>query len=234
MEEVQEEPHRRSMYEVSKEIREAKFSVSRLMCVAKINTEDRQYKFDLNDEITRWIHDSNSQVTGLLIASGPLIAHLIESDTETLFKFVAWNEKLMKQEPAPFTVFTIPVFNEENPKRIFKNWTYIATNVNSTGEKDPEVFLPEDISWGFYSIFMEIGAKLTERYSGEQNTSAGVAGAIKAILNSKKLQPKQEVFDLLFTDNFPSIQDFNEIYLTPIDIVFDNELSWPCPPELNF
>ena len=59
-------------------------------------------------------------MTGLLIATGNYIIHLAESDTETLFKLVAWNEKLMKQEPPPFTSFTIPVFTEENPRRLFK------------------------------------------------------------------------------------------------------------------
>ena len=234
MEETQEEPHRKSMYEVSKEIRESKTSVSRIMYVARLNTEDRQHKLDLNEEMNRWLKETNSSMTGLLIATGNYIIHLAESDTETLFKLVAWNEKLMKQEPPPFTSFTIPVFTEENPRRLFKFWSYTTIPPDSTGEEDPEDFLPEDISWSLYSLLIEIGAKLGERYSGEQNNPGLLSGALKAITSSKKLVPKQEILGLLLSDKFSSIQDFNDIYITPIDIVFDNELIWPCPPELNF
>lgn len=83
-------------------------------------------------------------------------------------------------------------------------------------------------------MLIEIGAKLGERYSGEQNNPGLLSGALKAITSSKKLVPKQEILGLLLSDKFSSIQDFNDIYITPIDIVFDNELIWPCPPELNF
>ena len=234
MEETEEEQPRRSMYDASKQIRESKFPVSRLMYVAKLNTEDRQHKLDLSDEMNRWIKDSGAQVSGLLITSGTCVVNLVESDTDTLLRLVAWNERLMKQEPAPFTAFTIPIFTEENPRRIFKFWSSTSVPPDSTGEEDPEGFLPEDISWGLYSIITEIGAKFAERYPGDQNNPGAVSGALKAILGSKKLVPKQEVLSLLLTDQFPSIQDFNDIYNTPIDIVFDNELIWPCPPELNF
>ena len=72
MEEAQEEP-RLSMYDVSKEIREQKFPVSRVMYIAKFNTEDSQHKFELNDEMNRWRKDSGAEVTGLMILSGTSI-----------------------------------------------------------------------------------------------------------------------------------------------------------------
>ena len=72
MEEAQEEP-RLSMYDVSKEIREQKFPVSRVMYIAKLNTEDRQHKFELNDEMNRWRKDSDAEVTFLMILSGTSI-----------------------------------------------------------------------------------------------------------------------------------------------------------------
>lgn len=233
-EDNQEEPHRRSMYEVSKDIRESKNTISRVMYVLKINTEDRTHKVDLNEETSRWIRENDAKVTGLMIGTGNYVVHLLESDTETLFKFISWNEKLMKQEIPPFTAFTIPVFTEENPKSIFRFWSYTTTPPDSTGEEDPDEFLAEDISWSLYSILTEIGTKLGERYTGDQSNSSEFTGAIKSIFSSKKLLPKQEILSLLLTDSFPSIHDFIEIYITPIDIVFDNELIWPCPPELKF
>ena len=234
MAEDTQEERRSSMYDRSKEMREANTVVSRMMYVARLNTEDRQHKVDFNEDMNRWRKESNSQVTGLMVATGNYVFHLIESDTETLFKLIAWNEKMTKQEPPIFTAFTIPVFTEENPRRIFKNWSFATIPPDSSGEEDPETFLPEDISWTVYSNITEIGIKLGERFSGDSSNNVGLAAAIKAISSSKKLFPKQEVLSLLLTDKFSSIQDFNDIYITPIDIVFDNELIWPCPPELNF
>jgi hypothetical protein len=234
MEETGEEPHRQSMYEVSKEIRESKTSVSRLLYVARLNTEDRSHKTDLNEETSRWIRECGSQVTGLMIVTGNFMIHLLESDTPTLFAFVKAVEKQLKQEPPLFTSLTLPVFTEENPKRVFRFWTYTTTQPDSTGEEDPEVFLPEDIAWGLYSMLLEIGVKLSERYTGDSNNPSALTTAIKAITSSKKLLPKQEILGLLLSDKFPNLAEFFEIFITPIDIVFDNEQIWPCPPELTF
>ncbi|OMJ76288.1 hypothetical protein SteCoe_24384 [Stentor coeruleus] len=227
-EEIQEEAHRRSMYEVSKEIRESKTSVSRLMYIGKINKDDPQHKFDINEDINRFKTKNGVEFTGLLISTGSYIIHLVEGSTETLFALVKWNEKLMKQDPAPFTALTFPVFTEENPVSLFKYWTSALTNPQSSGEDDPENFLPEEISWGLYSNMLEIGTK-----HGQLSTME-ITDKIKQSSNSKRLLFKQEVLSLLLTDKFPNLQDFIEIYIAPIDIVFENELVWPCPPELNF
>lgn len=227
-EEIQEEAHRRSMYEVSKEIRESKTSVSRLMYIGKVNKDDPQHKFDISEEIFRFKAKNSLDFTGLLISTGSYIIHLVEGSTETLFTLVKWNENLMKQDSAPFTALTFPVFTEENPKSLFKYWTSVSSNPQSSGEEDPENFLPEDISWGLYSNMLEIGSK------NGQLSSQEMTDKIKQISSSKKLLFKQEVLSLLLTDKFPSLLDFIEIYIAPIDIVFDNELVWPCPPELNF
>lgn len=53
MEESQEEPHRRSMYEVSKDIRESKIAVSRILYVGKLNVEDRHHKMDIGEEMNK-------------------------------------------------------------------------------------------------------------------------------------------------------------------------------------
>lgn len=233
LEEIPEEPHRRSMYEVSKEIRESKSSVSRLMYVGKINTE-RSPKIDLSDEFSRWCKETGTSLTGLLITTGNYIIHILEGDSESLLNVVKWTEKLMKQDPVPFTGLTIPIFTEENPKRVFRFWSNAITPPDSTGEEEPEEIIPEDISWGLYSMLLEIGSKLGERYSGDDENSSAISAAIKSITSSKKLLPKQETLSLLLKKEFPSVSDFCEIYIMPIDIVLDNEIIWPCPPELNF
>ena len=89
MAEDTQEERRSSMYDRSKEMREANTVVSRMMYVARLNTEDRQHKVDFNEDMNRWRKESNSQVTGLMVATGNYVFHLIESDTETLFKLIA-------------------------------------------------------------------------------------------------------------------------------------------------
>lgn len=52
MENLNEEPHRESIFEVSKSIRKQKEStvVSRLLYIGSINIEERRQKFDLGAE----------------------------------------------------------------------------------------------------------------------------------------------------------------------------------------
>jgi hypothetical protein len=233
MEEIPEEPHRRSMFEVSKEIRESKQSVSRLMYVGRINVE-RSPKIDLADEFSKWLKESESFVTGLLITTGNYIVHLLEAETEVLINVVKWQEKLMKLEPPPFAGMSVPVFTEENPKRIFKFWSSAVTPPDSTGENEPDEIQVDEVSWGLYSIIMEIGTKLSEKYSGDGENTTGISNAIKAITSTKKLLPKQETLSLMLKKDFPSLNDFIDIFVAPIDIVLDNEIIWPCPPELTF
>ena len=233
MEQTDEEPHRSSMYEVSKEIRESKQSVSRLMYVAKINTE-RSPKIDVAEEFSKWMKESGSFVTGILITTGNFIVHLLEAETEVLISIVKWKERLMMQDPPPFNGLSIPVFTEENPRRVFRFWCSAITPPDSTGEEEPEDITIDEVSWGLYSMVMEIGTKLVERYSGDGDNTSVISNTIKSITSSKKLLPKQETLSLLLKKDFPSLYDFIEIYLTPIDIVLENEIIWPCPPELTF
>ena len=79
----------------------------------------------------------------------------------------------------------------------------------------------------------QVGLRLSKVFGNDQQpTPSGLAAAIKS--TSKELIPTQEMLALMLTKDFSSIEDFQEIYMSPLDIVFDNELVWPPPSDITF
>lgn len=133
----------------------------------------------------------------------------------------------------PFTGINIISFTEENPKKIFGYWAPITLPPTSSGEEEPAQINVEETCWQLYSNMIQVGARLAGLFVNDQTPSAsGLAAAIKS--KSKELIPHQEQLNIFMSDKFPSLMDFQGIYVLPLDIVFDNELVWPCPPELTF
>ena len=233
MEDLSEEAYRRSIYEVSRDIRRSKEAVSRLLYIGSINVEEKHHKFDIGEETSKWLKERNASATGLVIISGNFFIHIVEDTSEVLFDLVYWVKDLISRDPPPFKKISIISFTEENPSRIFSYWSYISTPPLSTGDDDGATVDAEEMIWQLYNNISQVGIRLSKFFVGDQQpTPSGLAAAIKS--TSKELIPTQETLALMLGNSFSSIEDFISIYIAPMDIVFENELVWPPPPELTF
>ncbi|CAG9320418.1 unnamed protein product [Blepharisma stoltei] len=233
MEDSQEEPHRRSMYEVSKDIRESKNAVSRVLYIGRLNVEDRHHKIDIGEDMNKWVKERQPGISGLCISTGNYCVHFIEASSELIFQHIQWVQQLLRLDTPPFTGVNVIAFTEENPKKMFGYWSSITLPPTSSGEEEPAQINVEEMCWQLYNNMNTVGTRLSMVFGNDQTPStSGLAAAIKS--KSKELIPHQELLNILMSDKFPSIADFIGIYILPLDIVFDNELVWPCPPELTF
>lgn len=171
-------------------------------------------------------------MTGLIILTGNFFIHFVESDSETLFALVNWVHELLRREISPFKKVNVISFTEENPQRLFNYWSHIPTQPQSTGEEEPTEFVTEEVTWKLYEDMLQVGTRLSKFFTDQKPTPSGLAAALKS--TSKELIPTQERLNLMLSCEFPSIEDFEEIYMSGIDIVFEDELVWPPPPERTF
>lgn len=225
--------NRKSMFDVSKELRQASQVVSRMLIVSKSNPEERNPKMDVAEEMQKWITQNAPSATGLLVFSGSFTIHLVEDSSENLFKLVAFTKSLLELENPPIARASVVAFTEENPDRVLKHWCSVTGNSSSSGEEVPEQVDTAQVSWTLYNNTLQIATRMAKYFRGDQKPSQKeLESALKS--SSRELLPEQEALAVAVTQHFTSIYDFEEIYLSTLDIVFDSELVWPCPEELSF
>lgn len=207
---------------------EPKLNISHLLFIGKTSKDTSQGIFSFQEEVNYWKKRNNMLFNGLLISSGNYIINLVEGSTETLFCLVKWIEDFIKQNPTCFSALTFPIFIQKISRFLFKNWTNVVCESCKTSEEDLENYLPESVSWSLYYNLVDIGCKY-----GHLN-SLEICQKIMEMSRMKKLFLKQKILGILLTDKFPSLQDFFEIYVSPIDIGIGGEIIWQCQEGLVF
>lgn len=233
MEDLSEEAYRRSMYEVSRDIRKRTEAVSRLLFIGEIRYEGSQPAIDIGEETSKWFRDRNSTATGLIIITKKFFQHIVEDSSESLFELLYWIRELVNRDNPPLLKVSVISFTEENPSRIFTYWNYITQSAKDTGEDKTLSIEPEEMQWQLYNNICQVGIRLSKLFVGEpQPTRVGLGAAMKS--TSKELKPSQETLEVMLGEGFSTIDDFISIYVAPINVVSDSELVWPPPPELSF
>ncbi|OMJ83407.1 hypothetical protein SteCoe_15675 [Stentor coeruleus] len=206
--------------ETKGELQEQKPSISHLLYICEISKVNPQGFFTFQDEVNYWKKHNNLLFNGLLINSENYIIHLVEGSTETLYHLVKLTEDLIKKNSTYFSGLTFPIFIQKISRTLFKNWTIISCEPFKNNEEDLEKYLPEVVSWSLYYNLVDIGSKY-----GHLN-SLDICKEIMKMPRIKKLFLKQKILKILLSDKFPSLQDFIEVYVSPIDICVDSEMMW--------
>lgn len=226
-----EDHSRRGLYDVTRSMREQSSSISRLVYACRLS-EERGVP-DIGNLTEQWVNDCAEKGTGILLISGSYSIHILEGSSKYLYEHINWVRATMLAKITPLLNVNIIGFSEQNPGRFYQFWASRAIGVQTTGEEYDEKANVEELSWTVYNNLCQMGPKLAQVLgTNRQPNSNALAAALKS--TSRELIPSTELLVFLAGSRFTSIEEYISMYNEPMDIVLDNELVWPCPPELSF
>lgn len=233
MEEVTSRVSSRSLYDVIRQLRTQRSQISRLLYVGRLNTEDRLSRIDIGEETEKWIFDNGKDdFTGIQLSIAQHFIHILESSsTDSLYSLLHWLRRLNETEHPPFSALNVIALTEDNPTRLYGFWAQKTIPAKASNEEMSYIRGEEKASEVYTNMCM-IGQKVSQILGPKVNTGSALASALNS--TATDLIPSPELLAALCSDKFPALEDFWDMYQGPINVVQDNELIWPTPPELEF
>ena len=233
--ELQPEQERESLLNVVRSIRQQSNPVSRLLYVAKINSDSKN-KLDPADDTEQWIKNNcqEGEATGILLALGSFVVHLFEAPSDCSVALMKYLTELRSNAVPPYLTINVVNFTEENPTRMFSHWMnkQMPLTGSSTAEECTKAEIPIR-SYEVYKSVCQIGPNIIQAMGGKQQpTGSSLTQALKG--NCVANIPSQEVLLMLTSEDFTSLDQLYSEYMEPQDVCLDNEYIWPVPPELEF
>ena len=228
------EQERESLLNIVRQIRQQSSPVSRLLIIAKSNSDSKN-KLDPADDAENWIKNNcqEGDATGILLVLGSFVIHLFEAPTDISIGLMKHMREQRDLAVPPYLTVNVINFTEENPSRMFSHWMnkQISITGSSTADECAQSEIPIK-SWEVYHNICEIGTRITMTLAGKQPTGNALATALKS--NAMDLIPQQEQLLMLTSDSFTSLEQLYNEYIEPQDVCLDNEYIWPVPPEMEF
>lgn len=169
-------------------------------------------------------------MTGLLMCYSNTFIHVLEAQTKALLAFLREVNSIAPHE-RPFTAIRVISSTEDIPYRAFPKWS--STFIAAEDDNKPAVYADQDAiveaASGVNLNLIKIGKSLSAMTSAEADSAvSNLAGAyIEVPVVTKCL-------GLVSNAGVPSLEEFLDIFDTPVDIDLDSENVWPMPIPITF
>lgn len=169
------------------------------------------------------------ELTGLLMCFSNCFVHVLEAQTKGILSFLREVNSIQPHE-RPFTAIRIISSTEDIPYRAYSKW--MSTFIKAEDDNKPVVMEGEQLVENASNVnlnMIKLGKQLSAMSTHDQETALeDMAMAYVEIPNVPKC------LGLIQNNGVPSLDDFLDIFDTPVDIDLDSENVWPMPVPITF
>jgi len=207
--------------------------VSRLVYVAAVEGKQLTSKTEIeamHEAVWRRVIDEGeADYTGLLLCFSQCFVGVVEAQTSTLLTFLRELCALPKGERL-FSKVRIISSTEDVPSRAYTQWMTAFFKGDDVGKPTPledEVLVDRasDVNLGL----IKLGKTLADMSQKELETALGSLET--AFL---ELPAVSTVLGLVTHSSVPDLEEYLDIFDTPVDIDLDSEQIWPAPLPITF
>lgn len=233
--------------------------VSRLLFGFTV-VDDKKIHHAVEQELNTWrtgLGGEAEELSGVLIFMGQVAVQLLEGPTELLFKALLHCNELTGEgkseigaelrssaggaaekaiKPALISSIRVLYLTELHGVRCSRSWCSCSHPAKLQGN---QVQLAEgncaDLVFSVYKKLLMVCLKAQEHLGSDKVTLDKLHGAYRRVTD---LMPSPDEVALLLgkagAEFFFSFQEFEKLFIAPLNLVLHSELLWPMPPPLRY
>lgn len=225
------DPPRQSLLDVTQEKLQKQGKtvvISRILIVIETSDKHNSSKAETEEAHSAMLKAARGETdkeTGLLIVFPNCIVHMLETTTKMIFTYL---RKLLKAEG--ISSMKVISSTEDIPSRAFPKWYSSFVDSPTSGHYDG------DEGESLVNTASEVNIaliKLGKHLSGlgQRDADSSMESLRTAYPDLPQIDPFMIVCN---SEEAPSVQEFLDIYDSPVDIDLESENVWPMPVPLTF
>jgi hypothetical protein len=175
------------------------------------------------------LRTDGKRVTGFLQIRGNYLIHILEAENQVLYDFLKNLHTETKAPKTPYERVNVLLLSEELAEECFPDWEYddvFQSGAISTEFDKTDAML--DKIWNVYSGLCKVGIKLRDKLKRDNKLSKQVWREL-----TSEVPISNEDLSIMLHPGYLGLDDYVRIYESDLDIVLDDELSYPQPPKLS-
>lgn len=205
-------------------------SVTRLLYVGEIpKTTTKQ---EICDYHKSFLTEIGADVSGLMLLQSTTFLNLIEATPDVIIALLRHMQLEMENAEAPCIANVRVVANTEDcPTRAFVSWSYRSVSLppQASDLGDTDIVTS---SFNMYHKLVQLGQHLTDA----DLTPADISAALDSLKQkyAQYLPSNELVAAFSVSEDVASLEEYLELFDSPVDVELEDEKVWPPPEPINF
>jgi hypothetical protein len=201
-----------------------RLSITRVLYCTHLSGEVSADQVGLEQK--KCVESMEGHLTGLMLVQNGTVVNLIEGSADDVMEILRGIAAL------PYMAETrIVVSSEDCPARCFTPWAYrVIDNTGGDGTDIKDDLVNE--SYTMYSSYLNIGKKLLK----SKVSHGELVNALDKLLETygENIPKSGAVATFAACDGVQTIQEFMELFDSPVQVQIEGERAWPMQPLVRY